>query len=428
MYANESDVKNTIQEFIILCDYIETEKPFSTQKGDLGTKACYAVNQLLVNGKKDSKSTDRLYHYPSVSLWFAIAREAGFIAEFDAKRSKTFYNVTDKYEYFKNMDIFSQYLLLFQIWYCFVDIEVHYAERGMRMITSMLLDSVFSDLCKNGSDVWIMRDKNQTRGFGENMIPHLFEYSYKVTHDLMNFGLLTFEESGEKARYFNHPTLSKIKPTPFGLLIMQACETRKYSEYNVCAGLIDFFEEDIEEIVEEEKEPFLIAFLDIFPNNSINISNINKLVYEYQPEDGADDMRIFEFKVSLGKKCYRVIQCLPHHTFDDLHNEIQEAFNFDNDHLYSFYLNGELYSPYAVHSPYAQLHPSSAKTLLSGTRLRDKQRILYHFDYGDDWMFDIVVGVTEPESEKLQFKKPKTIESVGEAPEQYARYRYGSED
>ena len=424
MYASESDVKTTLQEFITFCDYIESEKPFATPKGDLATKGCYAVNQLLTKGKKDAKPTNRLQHYPSISLWFAIARESGIIEELDAKGSKTLYNVTDRYEDFKKLSVFSQYLLLFQTWYCFVDMEAQYGDRSMPMFASRLLDSVFIDLCNNGSEDWLTSDRNRNRGIFANMLPYLFDCNYKTTHDLMNFGILEFEESVENAPDFNHPLLSKIRPTPFGHIVMKACETRKYSIYNVCARDFIEFDDESDEIVKIDTSDFLEPFLECFPNGSIDVTGINRLLYGYQPDENDGDNRIFEFKVSLGKKCYRIIQCLPQHTFEDLHDEIQNAFGFDNDHLYSFYLNGEKYSRNAVYSPYTEEYPSAGEMTLSEARFRNRQRVMYHFDYGDDWIFDIIVGVNEAEGNIEPFKKPKTVKSVGDAPEQYAQYEY----
>ena len=55
--AEESDVNNTVLDFMKFCDFIETEKPFATQKGDLGVKACYEVNKLLRYPDKNAKPT-----------------------------------------------------------------------------------------------------------------------------------------------------------------------------------------------------------------------------------------------------------------------------------------------------------------------------------------------------------------------------------
>ena len=423
--ANESDMSLVVGDFIKFCEYVKDTKPFATQKGDLSTKGCYEANRLLRHARKDAKQTDRIYHYPSVALWFSVAKEVGLIAQFDAKGSKTIYDITEQYAVFKEMNVYTQYLLILNVWYCFVDIEILNAERGSQFITSMLIDSAFRDLIKNGCEQWLLRDKNHRGGYGENMVQLLFEYSYKTAHVLMDLGLIIFEESGEKAAYFNHPTLSKIKPTPLGLCIMKACSARKYAWFNVHisesirAEEVPVFEA-MGETIESGTEEFLTPFLDCVPEGTVDVAGINKIIYGYEPTDESSDDRVFEFKVSLGKKCYRIIRCLPHHTFEDLHSAIQDAFEFDDDHLYSFYLSGEKYSDYAVHAPYAFESPSADAVCLGDVRLRDKQRILYLFDYGDRWEFDVVVALSKQGAES--FNAPEIIKSVGDAPEQYPDY------
>jgi hypothetical protein len=53
---------------------------------------------------------------------------------------------------------------------------------------------------------------------------------------------------------------------------------------------------------------------------------------------------------------------------------------------------------------------------LGEARLRDRQNILYLFDYGDQWEFEITVRVID---EPNQSTKPTIVKSVGESPEQY---------
>lgn len=48
----------------------------------------------------------------------------------------------------------------------------------------------------------------------------------------------------------------------------------------------------------------------------------------------------YTFKVGLSKTVWRKINLAYKHTFGDLHNAIQEAFEFDNDHLYAFFIGG----------------------------------------------------------------------------------------
>lgn len=56
----------------------------------------------------------------------------------------------------------------------------------------------------------------------------------------------------------------------------------------------------------------------------------------------------YTFKVGLSKTVWRKINLAYKHTFGDLHNAIQEAFEFDNDHLYAFFIGGNREKEYIV--------------------------------------------------------------------------------
>jgi hypothetical protein len=428
--AEESDIKETVFEFIKFCEFIETKKPHATPKGDLSVKACYEINQILRYPEKNVKSTDRIHKYTSVSLWFAIARETGLIAYNEEKGGKTVFNTTEKYIDLKKMNVFSQYLFLFQTWFCFVDPEVQYGDRGFSAVLGSTVDMAFARLAKHDCQKWIVYDENKSKIYNNgDPVQIMMSHDYKTAHNLMDFGLVVFEESGLTLEYYNLPIIGKLKPTQFGSCIMKACENRKYIWFNVYASTrpslfileIKNSEDNDEkfektmETIETGAETFLTPFLDYFPQGSIDITAVNKITFEREDRD--NDERIFEFTVSLSKKCYRIICCLPSHTFEDLHLAIQEAFEFDDDHLYSFYLDGKRYSDYSVNSPYSDNPPYTDEVRLGDTRLINKQRILYLFDYGDCWEFDILVDVKT--GTDISFEKPEIIKTAGESPEQY---------
>jgi len=87
--ANENDVENTVCDFIKFCDFVENEKPYATEKGDLSVKACCELNKRLCHPEPYAKATDRMEKYPSIYLWFAVAVNAGIIVRTDAKGGKT---------------------------------------------------------------------------------------------------------------------------------------------------------------------------------------------------------------------------------------------------------------------------------------------------------------------------------------------------
>jgi|GEM_PF-1698276 len=108
-------------------------------------------------------------------------------------------------------------------------------------------------------------------------------------------------------------------------------------------------------------------------------------------------------------------------TLDDLHHQIQGAFGFDNDHLYGFYLNlrdpyqGKQYFDPRTSPGWADGYPSDATTIAS-LNLYEGQRLLYVFDFGDNWQFLVTVFRHLPNEKNA---KARVVEKVGKAPKQY---------
>jgi len=152
-------------------------------------------------------------------------------------------------------------------------------------------------------------------------------------------------------------------------------------------------------------------------------------------------MKTYIFKVKL-KHVWRKIEILGRQTLDDLHMTIKEAFNFDADHLYSFFMSGKAWddSDFEYYHPEADGGPLENKmrtifSLIRGSHperrlpattvrieslnLKPKQKFLYLFDYGDEWRFEVEF-LKEGSSEKTLY--PRIIDSRGEAPQQYPDY------
>ena len=121
-------------------------------------------------------------------------------------------------------------------------------------------------------------------------------------------------------------------------------------------------------------------------------------------------------KVSLDKNLWRMLKLSHNTTFHELHLIIQQAFAFDNDHMYAFYTgtshrNGkEFYSanPLGEGDEYEDLTIEDAE-------IYKGQQFVYLFDFGDMWEFKIQV-MDFIENEEAD---PQIIESKGESPQQY---------
>jgi hypothetical protein len=124
--------------------------------------------------------------------------------------------------------------------------------------------------------------------------------------------------------------------------------------------------------------------------------------------------------VSIKPGCYRHIQIGENATLYELSSAILNSFDFDDDHLHSFFMNNQ---PWDEDYEYSSPHGDSScgftdEVKLSEFHLQKGSKFLYIFDYGDDWRFHISVlhVVDEPTKNCIELKR------VGEV------CQYGYED
>lgn len=132
-----------------------------------------------------------------------------------------------------------------------------------------------------------------------------------------------------------------------------------------------------------------------------------------------DASRTYLFKVQLQwmPSVWRTIKLRQNQTLHQLHLAIQRAFNWDDDHLYSFFLSGR---PWDRHTEYAGPGADgarSARARLDSLGLHSGQRFLYLFDYGDELLHDVEVLSISDHSGPGRY--PQILEEHGEAPPQY---------
>lgn len=124
----------------------------------------------------------------------------------------------------------------------------------------------------------------------------------------------------------------------------------------------------------------------------------------------------------------RTIEIEDKQTLYDLHLNIQDLFDWDNDHMFSFYLGEELFdrdneysaNPLGEHmaSSYGKQSKPAAKTELRDLDLSVDFSFWYLFDYGDELVHEVTVEkIREMKPEESGF--PKLIARKGNDPLQY---------
>ncbi|HET7081394.1 MAG TPA: hypothetical protein VFM49_28530 [Chloroflexia bacterium] len=149
----------------------------------------------------------------------------------------------------------------------------------------------------------------------------------------------------------------------------------------------------------------------------------------------------------------RTIEVLSQQSLDDLHLAIQDAFDWDNDHLYSFYLTtGANRDDYEIAcamaegdwsgSPFLQIGAlgdgpepagsangdeddeagggplTTADAVIGALGLGLKHKFIYLFDYGDQNEFEVQVVSIQAHAAPGDY--PRIVASEGKAPAQYA--------
>jgi hypothetical protein len=107
-----------------------------------------------------------------------------------------------------------------------------------------------------------------------------------------------------------------------------------------------------------------------------------------------------------------------HEHLTALHDAIQQAFSWENDHLYSFWLDGEFWGDAAAERVIPGAPDTDSKTAdvrVDELRLQIGARIAYVFDYGDDWRVMLTLRERVGGSNAI----PRVSDQRGTAPPQY---------
>ncbi len=125
---------------------------------------------------------------------------------------------------------------------------------------------------------------------------------------------------------------------------------------------------------------------------------------------------IYIFKVSLAK-AWRCIAIPAKLELDCLSSSILDAFDFDNDHLYEFRYKNRFGRSGQISHPYCEKSPSTTEVCVGELPLQPGDKMIFLFDFGDNWEFDVQLEEIQPPNAKI--KKPKILKKYGEPPSQY---------
>jgi len=134
---------------------------------------------------------------------------------------------------------------------------------------------------------------------------------------------------------------------------------------------------------------------------------------------------IFKIRFFHGKRNLALVSLNDSHKLRDLNDTIQNALGWDNGHLYEFIMAGKPYSPECRSYPCKDEECETddptflgfaEQTKMSQVGLAAKQKFIYHFDYGDEHLFEVEVVEIGPATKK---STPVVLKRYGKMPVQY---------
>lgn len=125
----------------------------------------------------------------------------------------------------------------------------------------------------------------------------------------------------------------------------------------------------------------------------------------------------------LEEECVRTIEVESKSSLYELHNAIQSAVGFGRDHPFEFHAGRNYRNRKVVFDNFDDMVDGSDNydfiILEQVYPLPKSCKLYYHFDFGDDWYFEIRRGRKKPHEPEAGVKYPRVVETIGSNPSQY---------
>jgi hypothetical protein len=388
----EMNPTSIVKDFGIFVTYLQENNPSLVRKGHFLTKKTLSeINQLVNTPSPPALLVTSTFLYPYFSLFYALSLQSDLFI----KTSDLHLKETERLTEYNQLTPPEKYFFLLET-LC-VDTEwsfLLYNSYNLYLIPK--IQSVIGYLARMPPGKIISIDRFCTL-WGSYLDVHYFlEY-------MSFFGVLhtTRENAPEES-----PRILSAAVTELGGLLFPIL----YRERNLLRWNIPYIRQHTGKFVgfpgsKKEHEPFFKPFQQIVKNK------LQKTLPRKRYTKGT-----YTVKVSLRKRLERTIVLSSEHTLEDLHEAIQDAFEFDRDHLYAFFTDGIPWSCHRILAPQDEEGPFADQVCMGELGLLPGQWMRYIFDFGSEWHFKIeLLEITSDAGPP----SPVITEKKGKSPEQY---------
>ncbi|WP_194841058.1 plasmid pRiA4b ORF-3 family protein [Sporosarcina cascadiensis] len=428
--AFPADLISDFDAFLAYCR--ENSVTLSKKNELISRKHLVELNQRLHVQALAAKPSSPQVQYPYINFLFHLAISSRLL-QIDR------HTATAKLIASKRLDLFEKfndnekyYAMLEALW---IDIDWDKLKESTSRLPVLQVTPVFSVLCKadTSKKIVLVNPKTDIGQFLSNIFiewHHFLKYFEWLGFWNCEDDFERMNEHYRKGVYF----AKSIIVTEFGKEIMSILlfkrnleawnitlrKTNGEPEWFPGAALETLYgfsldDTDYEHFADEveadhSEESFRLPFQAAFPGDELQ---------KGLPRDQKRFMEgVYTFKVSFERGIWRKMVLPGNLTMHKLHECIVNSFDFDDDHLYSFFMDNQLWSRNCIASPLDDFgHPDASKVRIDSLGLLPGQQFLYLYDYGDEWTFEILMERIDETDNSIT--SPFISASKGKSPAQY---------
>ncbi|MHC1611576.1 MAG: plasmid pRiA4b ORF-3 family protein [Candidatus Methanospirareceae archaeon] len=415
----ETEPTPLLRDFATFTQYLRRHHIVLTRVNEfISGKDLYEINQEMTRPLPDTTPRTDQTGYPLLHLFYHLVLAGKLFQKVSGNGSRLVLKPTGRLQAYEELKPAEKYFSLLETFWVDADwrkLQVGYSSWYFLYTVPEVLE--YLSECQPGKEIQLKGEDSP------DIARMLFDWNYFL-HYFSYFGFWEVKRDTDLAlrdlpkRFFR---AESITPSAFGVTLAKVLsETRDLFYWNLPYRRKEYGEWEAipgsplpgEDSSAGAGEPFFLPFTPLLPEGELE---------KTLPREGVKFVDgTYVFKVSLAKDIWRRIEISADHTLLDLHRAIQKAYNFDDDHLYSFFMDGRAWSYERFASPYEEEGPWVDDVRIGELGLFIGQNILYLFDYGDQWHFRVELEEIRREGRKP--REPKIIEKKGKAPEQYGYY------
>lgn len=407
-----------MRDFPKFIDYLEeNEIKLTNTKENLKGPTLYELNQVMSHSVPGATKRSRQRIYPVLHLFYHLAVE-GRLFKKEREGSKVFLRSTPRLVEYKKLTLTEKYFFLLETLWIDCDWDkLQEANTGNNPLgqVSLLVEHLKEEYIDQEID---LKGKSLS----------LFNWGYFLVYfEYFGFWEVTYQDTDSKTTY--RP--ETIKLTKFGYQLLNSLvENRDLDVWNLPQrrGLGDFTgrpgapltvdtEDDLidellfmleagEELPSKEEmlaqletgedessqedqseEEFIAVFKSLFSAEELTIT--------LPREEAGFKAGTYLLRIASSKNNWCQVKFRGEDTLEAVHQAIADNFEFTEDHLYAFFLDGEPWSNAAISCPQDE-GPTTTDFKLGELNLKEEQEIMYIFDYGAECRFQIkVLAITD---------------------------------